>query len=321
MNNKVNYTLVGFLVLIGLLLMLGFSYWMLKPSKEAENQKYIIYFNESVLGLNLDAPVKYRGIKVGRVSRLRINPRNSAQVEVMVEILKTTPVKSDTVAKLTAQGITGLTYINLSEGKNNTEILKRKNGQKYPIINSAPSFFEHIEKSIGSVSELLVLTLERTNRVLDDKNQKQFALLLQKTASVMNKVDTMLDDKTMYHIQNSAKNMDDITQQLLQQTIPNVNKLVNNSIIWEKKIDTSLASIKQTYLRMGYIMKNMGKSFLHVKNDVSDIKLETIPLLNTTMFEMQQTLIGLDGLINQYERSPRDVLFKEEKPKRGPGEK
>ena len=321
MNNKVNYTLVGFLVLLGLLLMLGFAYWMLKPSKEAQIQKYTIYFNESVLGLNLDAPVKYRGIKVGRVSRLKINPRNSEQVEVTTEILKTTPVKVDTVAKLTAQGITGLTYINLSEGTNNTKTLKQQNGEKYPVIKSAPSFFEHIEKSLGSVSELLILTLGRTNELLNDENQRQFALLLQKTASVMNKVNDMFDEKTMRHIQNSAKNIDEITQQVIQQTIPNVNKFVNNSVVWEKKIDTSLASIKQTYLDMGLIMNNMGKSFLHVKNDVADIRLETIPLLNTTMYEMQQTLIGLDEVMNQYKRSPRDILFKEEKPKRGPGEK
>ena len=320
MNNKVNYTLVGFSVLIGLVLMLGFTYWMLKPAKAEETQKYIIYFDESVLGLNLDAPVKYRGIKVGRVIRLRINPHNSEEVEVTAEILKTTPIKEDTVAKLTAQGITGLTYINLSEGSNNTEPLKIKDGQYYPVIKSAPSFFEHFEKSLGSVSELLVLALGRTNELLNDENQKQFAVILNRTAKVMDKVDILLDEKTVAHLQNSAKNLDLLTYKI-DKSIPNINKFIQNSIIWENKINNSFASIKNTYLNMGVIMNNMAKSFLHVENNIEDASIETLPLLNNTMLEMQQTLIGLDGLIHQYERSPSDVLFKEEKPKRGPGEK
>ena len=81
MNNKVNYTFVGLSVLFGVLMMFGFSYWMLKPSSEQETSIYIIHFDESVFGLNVEAPVKYRGISVGKVTHLRINPKNSEQVE------------------------------------------------------------------------------------------------------------------------------------------------------------------------------------------------------------------------------------------------
>ncbi|WP_457748389.1 MlaD family protein [Sulfurimonas sp.] len=320
MNNKVNYTLVGFVVLLGLVSMLGFTYWMLKPTKAEDTQKYTIYFNESVLGLNLDAPVKYKGIKVGKVTRLRIDPNNSEQVEVTVEILKTTPIKEDTVAKLTAQGITGLSYINLSEGNNKTRALRVKKGQKYPVIKSGPSFFAHVEQSLGSVSELLVLTLGRTNELLNDENQKHFRKLLKKSAQVMAKINSTLDATTIQHLQNSAKNLDLLTLEL-DKSIPNINKFIDNSIIWENKINDSFLSIKKTYVEMGIIMENMAKSFLHVENNVEDVTVQSLPLLNTTMVEMQQTLINLTELIHQYERSPSDILFKKEKVKRGPGEK
>jgi len=155
MNNRVNYTAVGFLVLLGMSLIMGFTYWMLKPTVNDDMQKYTIYFDESVLGLNLDAPVKYRGISVGKVTQMRINPKNSDQVEVTVTVLKTTPVKVDTVAKLTAQGITGLTYINLSMGSHISEVLKLQKGEKYPVIKTIPSFFENLEKSFGNVSNRL----------------------------------------------------------------------------------------------------------------------------------------------------------------------
>ncbi len=320
MNNKVNYTFVGFVVLFGIISMLGFTYWMLKPTKAEDTQKYIIYFKESVLGLNLDAPVKYKGIKVGKVTRLRINPKNSEQVEVMVDVLKTTPIKEDTVAKLTAQGITGLSYINLSEGSNHTKALVLKDGQNYPVIKSAPSFFANVEQSLGSVSELLILTLDRTNELLNDKNQKQFSKLLKNSAEVMAKINTTLDEKTITHIQNSAKNLDNFSAKL-DKSMPKINLFIKNSMLWETKINDSFLSIKNTYTQMGLIMKNMAKSFLHVENNVQDITVQTLPVLNSTMMQMQNTLINVDELLQHYNRSPSDILFEKEKQKRGPGEK
>ena len=320
MNNKVNYTVVGLIVLLGIISMLGFTYWMLKPAKSAQTQTYLIYFNESVLGLNLDAPVKYKGIKVGKVTRLRIDPHNSEQVEVTVEILKSTPIKADTVAKLTAQGITGLSYINLTEGSNNAPPLKVQEGQEYPVIKSAPSFFANVEQSLDSVSELLLLTLGKTNELLNDENQKQFSKFLKESAMVMAKIDKTLDEKTISHLQESAKNMEQITAQI-DKSLPNINRLVDNSIVWENKINDSFVNIKETYVQMGKIMNNMAKSFLHVENNVEDATVQTLPILNSTMLEMQQTLINFNEVLNQYERSPSDILFKKEKVKRGPGEK
>ena len=74
--------------------MLGFTYWLMKPASEDEVTNYNIYFDESVLGLNLDAPVKYRGITVGKVTKLNINENNTEQVRVQITILKSTPIKT-----------------------------------------------------------------------------------------------------------------------------------------------------------------------------------------------------------------------------------
>ncbi|MDF1878012.1 MCE family protein, partial [Sulfurimonas sp. SAG-AH-194-L11] len=185
--------------------MIAFTYWLIKPVVSSDVRKYTIYFDESVLGLNIDAPVKYRGISVGKVKKLEINPKNSEQVKVTVSILKTTPIKTNTVAKLTAQGITGLTYINLSMGAHGAEALQAKENEEYPVIKTVPSFFENFEKSLGSVSSQLSSTLDRTQELLGTKNQEQMAQLLRNSASVMHKMDLLLDDETIKHMHSSAK--------------------------------------------------------------------------------------------------------------------
>jgi len=320
MNNKVNYKLVGMLVLFGFFMIFGFTYWLLKPSSKDEMQKYLIYFNESVAGLNINAPVKYRGISVGKVIDLKINPSNIEQVEATVEILKTTPIKETTVAKLTAQGITGLTYINLSLGDNSAPLLHIKKGEPYPVIKSVPSLFKNVEKSLGELSSQLSDTLENTNKFLDNSNRQEVHKILKHTASVLDRVDTLLNDKTVAHLQSSAANLDKFTMQLTQLT-PKIDAFVNNSVTWENNINDSFASIKATYTDMGLIMNDMARSFANVEKDVKDASLNIVPTINESLLEMQGTMIEFNELMREYKRSPSDILFKERKLKRGPGEK
>lgn len=319
MNNKVNYTVVGLAVLLGFTLIFGFTYWLLKPSSAKEITNYNIYFDESVLGLNLDAPVKYRGISVGKVINLKINPENSEQVQVLVAILKSTPIKENTVAKLTSQGITGLSYINLSLGDNDAPPLVAKEGNEYPVIKTVPSFFENFEKSLGSVSTKVSKTLTKTEELLNEDNQKQFALLLENSANTMEKVDRLLDDKTIKSLQNSAKNLERITYKV-NAVMPNIDNFITKSVSWEEQMGNSFDDIKNTYKSMGVTMNNMAKSFQDATIEVQSMSGELTPTVNKSIIELQGVMIKLQDVMNQYERSPSDILFKEEEAKKGPGE-
>ncbi len=319
MNNKVNYTLVGLLVFIGIGLMLGFTYWLLKPTAEQEVKKYIIRFDESVFGLNIDAPVKYRGISVGKVTELKINPSNTEQVEVLVTILKTTPIKEDTVAKLTAQGITGLSYINLSMGSNAGKDLKAKDNETYPIIKTVPSFFENFEASLGSVSTKLSSTLTQTEKLLNDDNQKEIALLLKSAASFMQKMERVLDDKTINHLHSSAKNLDSITTKVDKLT-PNIDKFIDKSVAWENKIAGSFSSIQNSYLGIRESMDEIKRAVSSGEFNIKEIASDVVPTMNNTLLQMQELMIRIDSIVEHYERSPGDILFKQEALKKGPGE-
>jgi len=320
LNNRVNYTLVGFLVLFGITLMLGFTYWLLKPTVENETTKYYIHFDESVLGLNIDSPVKYRGITVGKVTELKINPKNTAQVEVLITILKSTPIKSDTVAKLTSQGITGLSYINLSLGDNGAPPLVAKDGEKYPIIKTEPSFFERFEKSLGTVSTKLSKTLSGTEKLLNDENQKQMALILQRSAKFMDKMDRLLNEESIKHFQSSMKNLDSASKKL-DVMMPKIDRFIDKSMAWEDKISGSFASIMNSYLGIRSAMDEIKRAVSSGEFNFKDIASDVVPTLNNTLLEMQQLMIKLEDTLNKYDRSPSDIIYKQESIKKGPGER
>jgi len=316
MNNKVNYTLIGILVLIGISLMFGFAYWMLKPSQEEAMKKYLIYFDESVLGLNIDAPVKYRGITVGKVIQMRINPRNSEQVEVVVDILKSTPIKESTVAKLTAQGITGLTYINLTQGKNDAPPLRAKAGDKYPVIKTVPSFFKHFERSLGDVSTQLLGTLDKTQQLLNEKNQKEISKLLEHTATIMAKIDKLLDERSIAHMHSSVKNLDAITYKI-DLLVPKIDSFVAKSMEWEDRIDGSFDAIKKTYFSMDKTMKNMALSLSD-----SVLTFERMShTINNTMLESQNTMVDIENTLEDFKHNPSAILYKKTAEKKAPGER
>ncbi len=320
MNNRVNYTLVGVFVIVGMAFMSAFAYWMLKPSAKSETKRYAIHFDESVLGLNPDAAVKFRGINVGKVVDIGINEENAQQVEVLIDILKNTPVKEDTVAKLTAQGITGLSYINLSLGSNDAKPLVVQANEKYPIIKTIPSFFENFEKSLGSVSSRLSSTLGKTEELLNDDNQKELARLLQKTASVMEKMDKLLDEKTVAHLQNSAKNIDEFSIKL-NKMMPNIDNFIVKSEQWEDKIAGSFNSIMHSYLGIKSSMDEIKRAVASGEFNLKAISADVVPTMNSTFLEMQELMIKLQDTLEGYQKSPSDIFYKQKEIKKAPGEK
>lgn len=320
MNNKVNYTLVGFLVLFGAVLTIAFTYWLLKPTVNEQTQKYNILFDESVLGLNIDAAVKFRGIDVGKVTRLRISPENSEQVEVQVTVLKSTPIKETTAAKLTSQGITGLSYINLSLGDNNSPLLVAKDGEEYPIIKTEASFLEKLEESFGNVSTRLSKTLSRTEKLLDEKNQKEIASLLESSASFMKKMDRLMSDEAIENFHASLKNLNSASKKL-DVLMPKIDIFVDNSIAWENKVSSSLESIMGSYVGIKEAMDEFKGAINNGEFNLKDISSDIVPTINNAFIEFEYLIIRLKETLKQHERSPSDILFMQEEIKKGPGEK
>ena len=170
MEREANYAAVGAFVLIITLLGALFVYWYSDTREHRDYNRYEIYFNGSVSGLDRGAAVRYLGVGVGRVSDMRIDPRDSSRVEVIADIDARTPVSTHTVAELQLQGITGLLYIDLGEDRNNKRLAPAVPGLKYPVIRSAPSRFDVFLASLPELVAAANDVVARANRLLSDEN-------------------------------------------------------------------------------------------------------------------------------------------------------
>lgn len=168
MENDNNYFVVGLSVIIMTLVGIGFNLWI--SSKSAgEYNSYIINFGESVSGLKKESTVQYRGVDVGQVKEIKINPQNPKLITVKINVLDSTPIKKDTIAKLKLHGITGEVYIELSTpSKNSPKLTTQKN--QYPEIKSRPSDISIITKGLPNLLKKANHAADQLNKIFSDQN-------------------------------------------------------------------------------------------------------------------------------------------------------
>jgi phospholipid/cholesterol/gamma-HCH transport system substrate-binding protein len=170
MEREANYTVVGAFVLAIALAAAAFVYWYSDSSEHREYHRYEIYFTGSVSGLDKGSAVRYLGVGVGRVIELRIDPRDSGRVEVIVDIDADTPVSEHTVAQLQLQGVTGLLYIDLMDDRTGKHAAPAIAGFKFPVIRSAPSQFDVFLSSLPQLVADAGEVVRRANQLLSDTN-------------------------------------------------------------------------------------------------------------------------------------------------------
>src|SRR5262249_22271990 len=127
-----------------------------------ETVAFHTYFNESVQGLDIGAPVKFRGVTIGAVSNLQIAP-DHRHVVVTEDIdaktvaqLGLTHVPPDLRAQLGSQGITGVKFVSIDffdPKLNPLPVLPFELPPNY--IPAAPSMMKNLEDTLTQAMDKL----------------------------------------------------------------------------------------------------------------------------------------------------------------------
>ncbi|WP_345972352.1 MlaD family protein [Sulfurimonas diazotrophicus] len=319
MNAKTNETVVGIFVLLSLALMAFFVIWMLQPAKKDELQSYRIEFGESVSGLNVDSPVKFRGVTVGKVSAIRISPKNIEKIEVIIDVWKTTPVKTDTIAKLKSQGITGLSYVDLSRGSEAAPLLRSKEEDAVPTIPFEPSFFVTLERTFGSASENISELLLRLKELIGEQNQEELTRLLYHSANIVEKIDTGLTKARFAHLDETVRNVGKLATALDART-SSLPKLLQSSDAAMGQVKVSLASLQESFDSMAETLEVINARNKNGDYSIKETMGPGMAQFEVTMRQMEQSLTLLNQMLLRYGENPSDMLFEHQPPQVGPGE-
>jgi phospholipid/cholesterol/gamma-HCH transport system substrate-binding protein len=178
MEIRASYVIVGAVVLALLAGLAAFSLWLVEAGVDRDVARYEIAFEGSVSGLPEGGQVLYRGIPVGRVGEIRIDPANVENVLVVAEVDRDTPIKEDTVATLEFQGLTGIAYVQLRGGTQESARLDPDAAQP-PRIPSRRSTLERVFESTPELLMQALAMVDRLSVLLSDENLAAIAATLQ----------------------------------------------------------------------------------------------------------------------------------------------
>lgn len=300
MDTKINFFKIGLFIVVSCALLLGVIFWLGNYGFEKKKyDDYSIYFKESISGLNISSAIKYKGFEVGTVNEIKINPNNSEEIQLDILIKKGTPIKEDNYAILGNVGITGLKYIELKGGTNDSALLKAdKNGLK--IIPSKTSTLTTLFDSTQDITTEFMIVLHQIKKVLNDDNIKTFSQLLTKSESSISNIEQISS-----YLIDSEKKVD-----ILLKDISILTKKSGKSF---DTINTSANSFKQL---SNELSAELEKGSFNMK----ELSQESFDKLNSVLNSLEITLNQSQKLINDLNQSPSDILFKQKNIKYGPGE-
>lgn len=303
-----NYTLVGaFVLALGVVLVAG-ALWL--ASGGAWQTQYDVYQaveEESVAGLNINAPVKYNGVDVGKVQAIQLDPVNPKTVNLFFAIERGTPVKEDTIAILKIQGLTGIAYVELSGGSVASPLLRAMEGRRYPVIQTAPSLSARLENVLSSVLAKLDDTSRNINAMLSKENQDairsalaDIAVIARTVAARKDSIDTSLLDaaKTLNNTAKASVNMDKLAERIGRAA---------------DAVQAMGIEVAKTSISTGATVEGVGA-------DVKRFSNQTLPELERLLGELSSLSSSLRVLTEQTRRDPKGFIFGHTPVPDGPGE-
>jgi phospholipid/cholesterol/gamma-HCH transport system substrate-binding protein len=304
----VSYVLVGAFVLVLGAGLMGVVLWL--ASGGALQKRYDLYLaieTEPVAGLNLNAPVKYNGVDVGKVRTIQLDPANPEHVRLVFAIERGTPINQDTLAVLKTQGLTGIAYVELEGGGRESAPLRASAPGQYPEIRTKPSLSARLENVLTSVLAKLDQTSNNINAMLSDDNRAAFTHALSDIAAVSH---TLAARKTTLDagIASAAQTFDNgarVTAQL-------------GPVI--EQISRSAQAVERMGNEAALASTSAGKTVDSVGADVKRLTAETVPELQRLLGELSVLSNSLRRLSDQTERNPAGLLLGHSPVPEGPGE-
>ncbi|MGH8209482.1 MAG: MlaD family protein [Steroidobacteraceae bacterium] len=302
MERNANYAAVGAFVLLVTLVGALFVYWYTDAREHRNYNRYEVYFDGTVSGLERGSAVRYLGVGVGRVVDLRIDPRDSSRVMVLVDIDASTPISDMTVAELSLQGVTGLLYIDLLRRRTDRPALPLVPSLKYPVIRASPSRLEAFLQSLPDLVTSAGEIVARADHLLSDDNLAAFSGALNN----INKASVGLP-QTLHDLNSLLGDLRTATAQIAASARDT-----------RAVIDTAAPDVEATIQRLHSVADNLAKATDLVdkviddnRQDIRSFTRDGLPEIERFVREGRAAAEDIRALSNSLRENPSQLLYQQ----------
>lgn len=266
-----------------------------------DQQDYLLLSKTPVSGLNRNAPVRLRGVDVGKVKDIRFSPTDPHVILIKIGLDKGTPVNQGTYAQLSYLGITGLSFVQLDDDGSKPEKLVL-NPDEIGHIEMRPSFFDQIGDSGQQLLRDTGQAAKRLNKLLNDDNLEELSLTIVNLKNASGRIADLAAE-----LQPTLKKLPaigDRTDKALARMDPLLSNLNNLTQEIRTRVDT--------LDRIGTTADNLGQTSQDLK--------DTLPQLHVMINDFSHSSHALDRVLSNVEQQPQSILFGRKPPPPGPGE-
>ena len=227
---------------------------------------------------------------------LEIAPENPQEVRLTLEIQAKVPIKQDTVAILSVQGLTGVAFVDLTGGSAGSPPLTAKAGETYPVIKSGPSLFVRLDKAVSEMLTNVNALAKDAHELLNSNTResieqtlRHIATLTAEVARHQNSLGSALDSaaKTM---QNTAK---------ASAALPKLVEQVHQSVI---ALDGMARNISATSEAVRGAVKSSS-------GELQTFGRQTLPQVNQLLNQLQQLTGSLQQLTRKLQEHPQGLIY------------
>ena len=305
METKVNYALVGAFVLVFSVAIVAGVLWIASGGTTGKAyETYVAYFAESVSGLNLQAPVKYRGVSVGFVKEIELDTEDPDRVRLVLSIERGVPIRQGTVATLSSQGLTGIAFLDLEGGSAASPLLLRGEDGSDPVIATRPSLFSRLDA--------------------------QTSALVSNLSQVAQSVNALIDDETRAALQRTIRDLDTVVHSLAGRSdaiTADAARTLENSARATAALTTALRDIARSAQAVQLAAEQTERTSAAVHATATDatigvqqLRSETLPELHRLLAEARAVTGSIGRLMQELEQSPNVLAIGRAPTPPGPGE-
>lgn len=171
METRANYVIIGVFTLAVVVGIFAFVWWFQRLGTGEAKAQYEIYFDGPVSGLRSGATVNFNGIRVGEVRSLALIPDVPRAVVAIIEVARSTPIRTDTKVTLEYQGLTGVASVALTGGDPKASMLmEQKKGDRPPRLVAEPTTdaFQAAAKLMQRLDKLVETNEQRFSQIMTD---------------------------------------------------------------------------------------------------------------------------------------------------------
>lgn len=309
MENKAHAMAAGIFVVVVAAMLLVLAGWLTR--ERGPRDIYEITTRESVTGLQPQAPVRLRGVDVGKVSNIGFDPKVTGNVLLRLEVDDEVALRADTFATLSYQGVTGLAFVQLSDKGGPDPGRLKPNDSNPPRIPLQPGLLSKLEAKGEVILEQVEQVTTRLSRVLNEENQKRLS-------------------SALVSLDGAAGSAKQLAERLEQSAAKRLDPALDQATVTLKSVDRASQDVAATAADFGRTARRLNEKdgpidrladgTQALSHAADSFNTATLPRINQMTEDASRAVRRLGRTVSNIGDNPQSLIYGTGSVEPGPGE-